>query len=348
MGGEQNLPDTAGSTGTCELRLPSVSIIIPMRNEAAHIAECLNSILAQEYPFEKIEILVIDGKSTDGSREIVTQVARSHPSVYLLDNPRMITSEAVNIGIQASSGQIIVIVGGHSVISTTYVAKAVSYLSRPDLHIGGVGPTLKHIGEGLFGNLVAHALSSPFGVGNSRFRFSRKMQFVDTIAYGVYHKDVFKKVGLWNTDLVRNQDIEFNYRVRKAGWQLLLVPDMGCIYYTLTTLIGFVLQNYGNGYWNILTFAKGSVNLSWRHFVPLAFISGLFGSMVIASFAYFGKILFIAILGSYLSLALVFSGKIAIKNGLRYLPIMPLIFLTLHFSYGLGSLWGIIKVWAKR
>lgn len=328
--------------------LPLVSVIVPVYNEAWYIESCLEGIVQQTYPAERLEVLVVDGMSTDCTREIIRNVAQAYPFIRLLDNPMKVTSEAVNIGVRASSGQMIAIVGGHSVISPSYIAKAVSYLSRPDQRIGGVGPTLKNVGKGLLGNLVAHALSSPFGVGNSRFRFSKKSQFVDTIAYGTYRRGIFDEVGLWDTGLVRNQDIEFNHRVRQAGWRLLLAPDMGCKYYTRTTMRGFVSQNYGNGYWNALTFSQRPSSLSWRHFVPLAFVLGLLLTTVAALVVPWGWLSLLAIVLPYSMGATIVSATDSVRERQCGLLLLAFIFLLLHISYGIGSLAGFGRIiWSK-
>ncbi len=346
---EPKQPCNSGSSGVFHSsdEVPIVSIVVPTYNEERYIQNCLRGIIQQTYFKERLEVLVADGMSADGTREIVSQAAQGHHFIKLLDNPKKITSEAVNIGVQASSGQIIIIVGGHCVISPEYVAKAVFYLTRSNHDIGVVGPTLEHVGEGLFGNLVAHALSSPFGVGNSRFRFSQKAQFVDTIAYGAYRRVVFDKVGLWSTDLVRNQDIEFNHRVRKYGWRLLLAPDMGCRYYTRTTMIDFILQNYGNGYWNILTFAQHPGSLSCRHFVPLGFVLGLLMASIAALLLPWGWLLLTGIIVLYSTGAVFVSATQSVIERQIRLLLLAFVFPLLHISYGLGSLAGVGKwIWS--
>ena len=329
---------------------PLVSIIVPVYNEERYIQSCLDGIVQQTYPRDKLEVLVVDGMSEDATREIVKDIAQRYSYIRLLDNPQRIQSEAVNRGVEASTGEIVVIVGGHSMISRDYTAKAVSYLSQSNSSssIGGVGPTLKTVGEGLFGHLVAHAVSSPFGVGNSKFRYSKKAQLVDTIVYGTYPRYVFDRVGKWDTKLVRNQDIEFNYRVRKAGWRLLLAPDMGCTYYSRATISGFISQNYGNGYWNILTFAHRPGSLSWRHFVPLAFVLGLLLSSISALVLPWGWLLLAAIIVPYLIGAIFVSATQSVRERQCRLLLLALIFPLLHISYGLGSLAGVGRLIRSR
>jgi len=322
-------------------RLPAVSVVVPAYNEATYIARCLHGIAEQTYPKGRLEVLVVDGFSDDGTRDVVHRAASADPCIRLLDNPKRIASEAVNIGVQSSSGDVVIIVGAHSVISPHYVEKAVSHLDSTDPAVAGVGPTLEHLGDGWFGNLVAHALSAPFGVGNSRFRFWQTAQFVDTIPYAAYRRTVFDTVGLWDTELVRNQDIEFNHRLRSAGFRLLLAPDMGCKYYTRTTLGDFVRQNYGNGRWNVLTVAKRPGSLGARHFVPLAFLLGLAAALIAALLVSEGWLLLLTILLAYSTGALAAASIETVRHRQPGLLLLVLVFPVLHLSYGFGSLAGL-------
>ena len=331
-----------------ENEFPQVSIIVPVYNEERYIQGCLTAITEQTYPTEHLEVLVIDGMSQDASRKLVRKILQQHPFVRLLQNPKKITSEAVNIGIRASSGEIIIIVSGHAIISNDYVAKCVDYLMRENSNIGGVGPTLEHVGMGLFGNLVARALSSRFGVGNAYFRFSTKPRFVDTIAYGAYRRAVFDKVGLWDIDLVRNHDIEFNHRVKANGWRLLLAPDLGCKYYTRNSLKAFLSQNYGNGFWNVLTLIQQPQSLGLRHFVPLVFVLMLIFSAISTVF-FPGAWPLLAIIGiPYMALAIMTAAIKAIIHRQFSLLLLSFVFPLLHISYGIGSIAACFRlIWLK-
>jgi len=325
-------------------RWPLATVVVPARNEEKRIGACLASVLAQTYPRDRLEVLVVDGMSRDRTRDIVLEFGEGHPPVQLLDNPKRSTSEALNIGVQSSSGDVVIIVGAHSVISPHYVERAVAHLHSTDPAVAGVGPTLEHLGDGWFGNLVAHALSSPFGVGNSRFRLSQTAQFVDTIPYGAYRRSVFEEVGLWDTELVRNQDIEFNHRLRSAGFRLLLAPDMGCTYYTRTTLGDFARQNYGNGLWNVLTFAKRPGSLGARHFVPLAFLLGLAAALIAALLVSEGWLLLLTILLAYSIGALAAASIETVRHRQPGLLLLVLVFPVLHLTYGFGSLAGLAQL----
>jgi len=323
---------------------PLVSVIIPTRQEKATIGKCLNSLLANLYPLDKLEVIVIDGMSSDGTKEIVEGYMTQYPMVKLLDNPRLVTPVALNIGVKAAQGDIIVILGAHSYVEKDFLAQSVKALSEhPEADC--VGGVVCNIGEGLVGESISSVLSSPFGVGNARFRTGNYRGFIDTVAYGAYRKEVFDKIGLFDERLARNQDIEFNSRLRKHGGRIYLTPAIKAYYYNPSSFLAFWWKNFSNGLWNVYTTKVARGSLSLRHFVPVAFALSLLVSGGLAFFTAPGRILLGLIGGSYLLGALLASMKIGMQKGLRFIPILPLAFFTLHFSYGLGSLWGLLTVW---
>ena len=193
----------------------SVSIIIPCRNEEKFIGKCLDSIIAQNYPQDKLEVLVVDGRSTDGTKEIVEEYAQKYPFIKVLDNPRKIAPTALNVGIKGAKNEIIIRMDAHNVYEKSYVSKCIKYLRESNVdNVGGIWVTLPGDNT-IIARSIALALSHPFGVGNSYFRIgSKKPRLVDTIPFGCYRKEVFKEVGLFNENLIRNQDIELNLRIK--------------------------------------------------------------------------------------------------------------------------------------
>lgn len=326
------------------MTMPLVSVIIPTRQERDTIEKCLDSILANSYPLDKVEIIVVDGMSSDGTREVVEGYMTQYPMVKLLDNPRLITPVALNIGIKAAQGRVIVILGAHSFVDKDFLAQSIKALSEhPEADC--VGGVVYSIGRGLVGEAIATALSSPFGVGNAQYRIGEHEGFVDTVAYGAYRKDVFKKYGLFDERLARNQDIEFNSRLRKHGGRIYLTPAIKAYYCSPSSFFAFCRKNFSNGLWNIYTTKVARGSLSLRHFVPFAFVLSLLASGGLALFTEIGKVLLGIVGGSYLLGASLASISIGIRKGLRFISILPLVFFTLHFSYGLGSLWGILTAW---
>ena len=326
---------------------PFVSIIIPCRNEERFIGSCINSILANDYPKDNIEILVIDGMSEDKSKEIVGGYSRQYKFIKVIDNPRRITPCAFNTGIRNSNGEIIMILGSHSAYQNDYISKCVRYLNEFEAdNVGGIIVTVPRE-DTFIGKAVTASLSSRFGVGGSSFRTGvKEPTWVDTVFGGCYKKNVFEKVGLFNENLVSTQDMEFNLRLKRAGGKILLVPDIVSYYYTRSDLVSFCRNNFRNGFWAIYPFKfTTAMPVSWRHLVPLTFVLGLIGSALLSTMVTHFVLLFLIILGSYVLANLAASLQIALqRQDIKYLIVMPFIFACLHFGYGLGSLVGGLGV----
>ena len=329
--------------------LKKISIVIPCRNEGDYIGKCLDSVLANDYPKERLEVQVVDGMSEDSTRNIIRAYEKQHSFIKLLDNPQRITSCALNLGIKSSQGDFILWMSAHNEYENEYISKCLQYLEEFDADaVGGIIRPIPRIG-GLIGKAVCLALSHPFGVGNSAHKTGTQDPCWADSAFGTcYKRVVFEKVGTFNEDLVRGQDMEFSLRLKKAGFRTLLVPEIVSRYYTRSDLKSFWKHNWSNGVWAILPFlySKG-MPVSSRHLVPLAFVvslvlSGILG-LVVTPFLWF----FLAIMAAYAFANLAASAQIAWRErDFRYLVVMPLVFVVLHVSYGLGSLWGSIKVLA--
>jgi glycosyltransferase involved in cell wall biosynthesis len=312
----------------------TVSVLIPCRNEKKNLQACLDSILAQDYPSDLVEILVIDGMSEDGTRGILEIYASKHKNIEVLDNPRKITPCALNIGIKNARGDIIVRADAHSEYAQDYIQKCCEFLNRAGAdNVGGV---VEHKGDGFIGQAIAYAQSCRFGLGGAKFRTAKKAQYVDTIFPGSWRKSIFDIYGLFDERLARNQDIEHNARIRKNGGKVFLTPEIKSYYYCRSSLNDLWIQYFRNGFWNIKTINIAPDSLSLRHFIPLFFVISLLTTWIIPW-------LWLGVVISYLSCNFFFSLKIAAGNGFKYFFIMPAVFLTLHLSYGLGLLAGIIE-----
>lgn len=328
--------------------LPFVSAIIPCRNEESFIGACLESIVRNTYPNERLEVLVVDGMSQDDTRIIVGSYLRSNQFIHLLDNPRRITAAALNIGIAAARGEIIIRMDAHATYDREYVSKSVNALlgSGAD-SVGGVWNTVPRT-EGIFARGIARALSHRFGIGNTHYRLgrARNRMWVDTVPFFCCRREVFRKIGLFNEELVRGQDMEFNLRIKKAGGRVLLVPDIVSYYYARSDMKSFVTHNWNNGVWAIMPFLYSDViPVSPRHLIPLAFISSLIGLAASSLVWPMGWLGAVGILATYAGISVVASAHVAVEQrDYRYLVVMPFAFAGLHFAYGLGSVWGSMRV----
>ena len=245
---------------------------MPIRNEADFIARSLGAVLEQDYPHECMEVLVADGLSTDSTREVIVRMAADHPAVTvrILDNPGKIVPTGFNIALAAAAGEIIVRVDGHTIIDPDYVRQCVALLQNTAAD--NVGGRMTAVGRGTFGEAVALATSSPFGVGGARFHYSDQEEWVDTVYMGAWRREVFDKVGGFDEELVRNQDDEFNYRLRASGGKILLSPTINSRYYNRSTVRSLWRQYYQYGYWKVRVLQKHPMQMSraslFRPFLP--------------------------------------------------------------------------------
>lgn len=325
---------------------PLLSVIIPCRNEEKFISKCLDFVVASDYPKSKLEVLVVDGMSKDKTREIITRYSKKYFFIKLLDNPKKYTPSALNIGIKSARGKIIIRMDAHATYAKDYISKSLKYLKEYKAdNVGGVIKTIPR-GNNLFSSAITLVLAHPFGAGDAYYiTGSKKPRWTDTVFGGCYRKEIFKKIGLYNENLIRSQDIEFNLRLRRAGGKILLAPDIVSYYYPRTNLWEFSVHNFINGFWSIYPFKFTKKLLRLRHYIPLVFVSGLIGTGILGIFSLIFFRLFLFIISLYLIVNIYFSLKIAYnKKDLRYLFLLPIVFGSRHIGYGLGSVWALINL----
>lgn len=323
-----------------------ITIILPIRNEANFIKKSIESILSQDFPQDQIEILITDGMSTDKTREIVQAYQKNHPQVYLIDNPGKIVPTGMNLALRRAKGNIIIRIDGHCIVAPDYVSKCVDHLSKDS--VDGVGGPMETIGETQLSETIALAMSSPFGVGNSAFRtITGKTMLVDTIPFPAYTRTIIEKAGFYDEELVRNQDDEYNYRIRELGGKLLLADDIRSKYYSRGSMKKLWKQYFQYGFYKIRVLQKHPRQMSLRQFIPPLFVFSLFISILLTLTTNWGKWLFFLIAISYLIANIAAAIATASKNGWKHLPLLPATFLIIHLSYGFGFLAGLIKFWNR-
>ncbi len=326
---------------------PLVSVILPIRNEAHYIARSLGAVLAQDYPADRLEVLVADGMSTDGTREIVESMRNGSPRVRIIDNTGLIAPTALNAAIARAQGEIIVRVDGHCEIERDYVSRCVEHLRNDG--VDGVGGPLETIGESFIARGIAIAMSSKFGVGDSAFRtVSDKTMLVDTVAFPAYTREIVERVGPFDEELIRNQDDDYNYRLRKMGAKVLLAADVRSRYYSRSSIRSLWRQYFQYGYWKVRVMQKHPRQMRPRQFVPPLFVAALLLSLAAAplSFilgAWFAWPICLAP-GSYIIANLGASVSVAARRRAWSLVwLLPIAFAILHLSYGIGFLVGLAK-----
>lgn len=322
-----------------------ISVICPIYNEQKYIAKCIESILEQDYPQGEMEVLFVDGMSTDATRDIVKSYSEKYPYIRLLDNPNKIVPYAMNIGIQKSMGDIIIRLDAHAIFPSNYLSCLTKRLVELDAdNIGCVCKTdvLNKTPKTL---AISEVLGNTLGVGNSVFRTGTDdVREVDTVPFGCWKREVFKKYGLYDVRLVRNQDIELNKRIIRGGGKIYIIPDTYCTYLARETFKGISKNNYGNGKWNILTvyYTKQFNSLSLRHFIPLMFMLSLLVPILLAFIWLPIGLVSLVSLIAYCSLIGYVSLRLSVNKKLNF-GYLLWSFIVLHISYGWGSLAGIVK-----
>lgn len=329
---------------------PFISAMIVTYNEEACIQKCLSSLLTQTYACDLYEVLIIDGKSTDRTVQLAKQTeadyiaeckrgGKTPVSVRYFQNDKRILAAGWNIGIREALGNYVVRIDAHAYADERFLElSAETMFSVKDAVC--VGGTIKACGLSEKGKTVEHILSSPFGVGGARFRYSQKAGYVDTVAYGLYRKDIFERLGYFDETLERTQDNDMHRRIRDAKEKFYLNPEIKTVYLSRDSVRKMLRQGFNNGKWIMINFKKRPGKIAARHFVPLCFVLTLLFFIFTSFFNKWFLVAGLALLIVHLLTGLFFAIK-KTKN-ISYIIKMPFLFLFLHVCYGIGSLAGAV------
>ena len=318
-----------------------ITVILPIRNEESYIAATLGSVLDQDYPEELVEVLVVDGQSSDRTREIVEglidQYSERH--LQLIDNPERIVATALNRGVVAAKGEFIVRVDGHCQIEPNHLTAAAEVLASDEADC--VGGPIETVGQTPLSRAIASAMSSRFGVGDSTFRTDFNHRgLVDTVPFPAYRREVLEAVGPFDEELVRNQDDEHNYRLRKMGFRVFLEPRMRSRYFSRSSLRSLWRQYFQYGFWKVRVLQKHPAQMRSRQFVPPGLVASLLVASAVLPWSTLPLILVTAVYG----LAVLSTSALAIFSHRQgALAWLSLVFPALHLSYGCGFLWGLAR-----
>lgn len=328
-----------------------VSVICPIYNEEKYIEKCIESVLGQDYPQDRIEVLFVDGMSTDRTREIVSEYSNKYTQIRMLDNKLRIVPYAMNIGIEAAKGDVIVRIDGHAEYPTNYVSTLVHHLDVQEgaENVGGVWITLP-CNEKNVSYAIAEALSNKFGMGNATYRIgTNKIRKVDTVPFGCYRKSLFERIGNYDTELIRNQDDELNGRIIKNGGKIYLIPDLKIRYFSRDKISKVRRMFYQYGLYKPLVNKKLGSPATVRQFAPLAFLLGIIFGGILSAFSIYIMYIYFAVLALYLAIGVIIGCKCAAKHRRPMLTLlMPYVFANVHLSYGYGYLRGIYKILANK
>ena len=325
---------------------PTVSIVIPARNEARHIARCLDSILSQDYPRGLTEVLVVDGMSSDRTRDIVRGYCERHPRVKLVDNPNRTAPSGVNIGIRAATGEILMRADAHSEYPSDYARRCVELLvSTGAANAGGRIIPVPN-GTGVWARPIARLQAHRFGVGNGAFRTRATPGFVDTVPFGTFRREIFDEIGFFDERLTRNQDNELNARLVRAGYKIAYDPGIRIDYKNKETLSELSSYAFNSGMWNVYTQKLHPHAFQARRFVPALFVLYLFTLAAAGVLPAALRRVYALPLAAYALLCAVSAADrrfSAIEN-LR----MAVVFCAHHVSYGFGTAYGAVNLLTGR
>jgi cellulose synthase/poly-beta-1,6-N-acetylglucosamine synthase-like glycosyltransferase len=322
---------------------PFVSVVLPIRNEARYIERSLGGLLAQDYPADRMEILVMDGMSHDDTRNVIQRMlAQGHAaSVRVLDNPGRIVPVAMNLALDQARGDVIVRVDGHTVVATDYVRACVDSLQSNEADC--VGGLMVARGCVPFGKAVALATSHPLGVGGSRFHYASRVLETDSVYMGAWRREVFAWAGDFDEEMACNEDDEFSYRLRSKGGRIILDPAIRSVYYNRSTIRSLWRQYFRYGLWKVRVAQKVPRQMRPRHVIPFAFVTALVGGGFLSLFSTPVGWAWLTMASVY---AAVTSGAgliLAQRAGWPLWWRLPGVFFILHAAYGTGFAVGLVR-----
>lgn len=321
-----------------------VSVVLATYNEAANIQKCLDSLRQQETPGFEIEILAVDGMSTDGTHEYLETVAEEDSRVRIYKNEKRGAPFAFNIGIHASRGNFVCIFGSHAVYAKDYVSVCLKELLAKDAAACSARVFIEPGSDKLQARLVAYAFSHPFGSSGNSWR-TQPEGYGEALGYIIFRKEVLLEVGGYSEELLRNQDNDVNEKIRGLGYKLYCTWKTHCFYQPKETIRELFRYAYRNGFWNLISFGQNNSSMHARHFVPFLFVLGLVGTLVIALLAPFISIgrrdflmlPFVGILALHLAAGAIAALQTAFAKKDPGALFLPFVFFGFHAAYGLGT-----------
>lgn len=331
--------ETGGST-----KIPLVSVIIPCRNERDYIKRCLATLFAQTWPAERLEVIVVDGLSDDGTRDILARLSGEYSNLVVLDNLGKTAPKAMNIGLAAARGAYIARVDAHAAIPPGYIETGVNFLKGHPA-VWCVGGPRDRVGVGPEGELVGALSSSIFTTGNTHKRVGRYEGSVDQVAYPIWRREVFDLVGLFDEDLVRNQDDDLDVRVLTAGGIIYQLQDLRAVYFVRTNVPKTLRQFYQYAYWKLFVLKKNGRLPDWKAAVPAVFFLSLVVFGVVGFFLDAAAYAALVLSAAYCVAAVLFAFAVAARSRVYFLPVIPFLFAALHLVYAWGFARGFLDAY---
>ena len=325
---------------------PFVTVVVPCRNEEKHIARCLQSILNNDYPPERIEILVVDGMSEDQTREIVARYSARYPMIRIVDNLKKHIPAAMNAGIRAACGERILKMDAHSTYQREYISRCVRYQDEYGAENSGGIAKIVPGADTWTGRAIVLGLASRFGSGNANVKVGvTKPTWSDSTAFGCFKKDLFERIGMYDEKLLSSSDLDVNQRIQAAGGRILFVPDIVVNYAADGDLRTLRRHVFADGVWVSYVMKFGKRAWSWRHWVPALFVLSLLAALALGVVSRLFLWLGLGVAGVYAAASLAVSLQIAVREReLRYAFLLPVVYAVRHFVFGAGTLFGLFLV----
>ncbi|OGO61923.1 MAG: glycosyl transferase [Chloroflexi bacterium RBG_19FT_COMBO_49_13] len=325
--------------------MKKVSVIVPCYNEEATIRLLLEAIYQQSYPLEDLEVVIADGMSTDHTRQKIADFLNEHPRLHLrlVDNTKRAIPSGLNRAIEAAQGEYLVRLDAHSVPAANYIEECVAALDNGyGDNVGGIWK-IQSVGKGWIARSIAAAAAHPLGVGDALYRVGANAQYVDTVPFGAFRREMAVQIGLFDESLLTNEDYEFNMRIRNAGGRIWLDPAIQSIYFTRSNLRSLAQQYWRYGYWKAQMLRRYPKSIRWRQALPPLFSASLLGLFISGFFFSLAWKLLALELASYIGIMLIAGLSTAlVQKSLGYLAGLPLAIGTMHIAWGTALLWGII------
>ena len=330
-----------------------VSIIIPCYNEEKTIQLLLNALLKQTYPLDEMEVIFSDGMSEDRTREKIKEFQQIHPElkIRIVDNPKRNIPSGLNRAIESADGDFLVRLDAHSMPDQNLVLKSIEGLKSGKAdNVGGVWE-IRSSRDHWVSNSIAAAASHKLGVGDAKYRYTDKPEYVDTVPFGAFKKQTFEIFGKFNENLLTNEDYELNARIRKGGGKIWLDPQIRSVYFARETFSLLARQYWRYGYWKFRMLRDYPQTLRWRQALPPLFVSGLVLLFVLSVFIMPARYLLLSGLIFYFFVLAVSSLPVVYhKKDIRYLFGLPIAIFIMHICWGSGFLWSMVKskAWSKK
>lgn len=320
---------------------PFVTIAVPLLNEATRLPGLLTAILAQDYPVDRLQVLLVDGGSRDETRQLALEAAAEYPFITVLDNAGVLAAAALNLALTDAEGEILLRLDARTRPAPDYVCACVRALQTGAANglLTGVGGPQVAAGDTPPARIQALALNHPFGVGGPVYRRASKPVFSETIYLGAYPVNWLHRVGGWDDVFARNEDYELNVRLREAGGQLLVDPSIHSSYLVRGSLWQLAEQYFHYGVWRTVTLRRHPLAWRWRHLAPALLVAALAGALFLVAWTPWPLT---GLLAAYLGLDLAVSLQLSLRHGLAALPRLLVVFPLLHLSWGIGFWLGLI------